>query len=253
MKLLQKFYVVCIELNLENMQKIIFSVVAFFLIATIGAFAQTEREVSITQWSAKEEDGYVKVFGEVKNTYSNALGFVKIEIEYYDKAGKPLGVDRFTARNAGTMAKDETSAELEVILPGETSPFQRVRDVSKIKGQFGSCKIKASGLLFKENVPFKATLSNVSISQQSKNFAINGTYKATGKEACKNPAIVIVGYDKAGKVIQVEKYNFTVGNDKYNFVKSLAVGETYNFSIIFRNTSGNVNEVKVLPYFSGYF
>lgn len=234
------------------MQKTIFSV-AFFLFATICAFAQTEREVTITQWSAKEEGGYVKVFGEVKNTYSNALGFVKIEIEYYDKAGKPLGVDRFTARDAGTMAKDETSAELEVILPGETSPFQRIRDVSKIKGQFGSCKIKASGLLFKENVPFAATLSNVSISPQGKNFAIKGTYKATGKEACKNPAIIIVGYDKAGKVVQVDKYNFTVGNDRYNFVKSLAVGESYNFSTNFNNISGNVSQVKVLPFFSGYF
>ncbi len=234
------------------MQRIIFPV-ALFLIATIGTFAQTEREVTITQWSAKEEGGYVKILGEVKNTYSNPLGFVKIEIEYYDKAGKPLGVDRFTARDAGTMAKDATSAELEIIFPGETSPFQRVRDVSKIKGQFGSCKIKASGLLFKENVPFKATLSNVSISPQNKNFAIKGTYKTTGKEACKNPAIVVVGYDKAGKVAQVEKYNFTVGNDKYNFVKSLAPGETYDFSIIFRNISGNVHEVKLFPFFSGYF
>ncbi|WP_133121511.1 hypothetical protein [Raineya orbicola] len=233
------------------MQKTIFFV-TFSLFTTICVFAQTEREVTITQWSAKEEEGYIKVYGEVKNTYPNALGFVKIEIEYYDKAGKPLGVDRFTARDAGTMAKDETSAELDVILPGEISPFQRIRDVNKIKGQFGSCKIKATGLLFKENVPIAASLSDLSITPQGKNFVVKGTYKATGKEACKNPAIIITGYDKAGKVVQVNKYNFTVGTDKYNFVKSLAVGESYNFSTNF-NTSGNVSQVKVFPFFSGYF
>lgn len=232
----------------------------FTLVVTLMLFvkslliAQTAKEVTITQWSAKEENGYIKIIGEVKNTYQNALGFVKIEIEYYDKQGKPISVDRFTHKDAGTMEKDETTADLEVILPGETSPFSRIRDVGKLKGEFGSCKLKADGMLFKENLPFSATLSNVSVTPDGQNFTVKGTYKAMGSQACKNPAIIMVGYDENGKIIKSEKFNFTVGNDKYKFVNSLEPNQTYEFSAKFlTDKKDKIKQVKALPFYSGYF
>jgi hypothetical protein len=93
------------------------------LLTAYRALAQTEREVTIVQHNGEEVNGYIKIRGEVKNTYSNALASVRIEIEYLDKNGKPLGVERFTAKDAGVMAKDEVMASCDVIPPGEISPF----------------------------------------------------------------------------------------------------------------------------------
>lgn len=222
--------------------------VSLWLIFPFVLMAQSEREVSVVQWSAFEDNGYIKVLGEVKNTYQNDMGFVRIEIEYFDKSGKPFGVERFTARDAGTMAKDETSASIDVIRPNETAPFERVRDVGKLKGQFGSCKIKAFGMLFKENVPAAASISNLQTQKQNNGFLVKGTYTAKGRQACKNPAVVIAGYDARGKIVKIDRVEFNVGNDRYNFVKSLSPNETYNFSANFIANS-DVKQVKVFPYF----
>lgn len=215
--------------------------------------AQTEREVTITHWSALEENGYIKVVGELKNTYSNPLMFVRVEIEYFDKSGKPLGVDRFTARDAGTMAKDECSADLEVIFPNEISTFQRVREADKVKEQLGSCKVKAFGMLLKDPMPFQASIKDLKITRNGKDFLIKGSYKATGKQACKNPAIVVAGYDASGKVVKTEKVNFTKGG-RYDFIQALSPGEVHNFSINFTNNDkSSIVQVKVFPFFSAYF
>jgi hypothetical protein len=101
------------------------------------AFAQGEVEVEIASYTTREENGYYKVFGEVRNTYKEPLCFVKITVTYLDEKGQPLGVDRFTAWESGTMAVDEVFAERGVIPPGETSPFVRIRDLSKVRGKIG--------------------------------------------------------------------------------------------------------------------
>ncbi len=228
----------------------------FLLLLTLltahHALAQTEREVTIVQHNGEEVDGYIKIRGEVKNTYSNALASVRIEIEYLDKTGKPLGVERFTAKDAGVMAKDEVMASRDVIPPGEISPFERTRDIGKLKGQFGSYKIKASGLLLKENLT-SATISDVKTTPDGKGFRVTGTYQATGKEPCKNPTVIVAGYDASGKLQELQTLSLTDdGTYKGKPLSEVAPGKTQPFSLLLPNTSGKVTSVKVFASHSWY-
>jgi hypothetical protein len=220
------------------------------------SFAQTEREVTITQHSGGEENGFIKIIGEVKNTYQNALASVRIEIEYFDKSGKPLGVDRFTAREAGTMAKDEVMASCDVIAPGETSPFERTRDISKLKGQFGSYKIKAAGFLLKENntsAVIKSLQSNQEGRGIAKFYRVTGTYTNTGKEPCKNPKVVVAGYDANGKIQVIsEMYLTSDGTSRGTPLKQVEAGKSQNFSLLLQDKSNKVTQVKAFPSFSWY-
>lgn len=218
----------------------------------IVSFAQTERQVSVTHFTAYEENGYIKVLGEVKNTYNNPLASIRIEIEYFDKSGKPLGVDRFTAREAGTMAKDEVLASRDVIPPGETSPFERVRDVGKLKGQFGSCKVKASGLLLRENNR-NASIQNLDIKKEGKGYRINGVFRATGKEACPNPKVIAVGYDQGGKVQEIATFSLTDdGTFRGKPISKLSPGQSQRFNMLLSNQSGRVSSVKVFTSYDWF-
>jgi len=222
------------------------------LLTAHRAIAQTEKEVSIVQHNGEEVDGYIKIRGEVKNTYSNALASVRIEIEYLDKSGKPLGVERFTAKDAGVMAKDEVLASRDVIPPGEVSPFERVRDIGKLKGQFGSYKIKATGLLLKENLT-SATISDVKTTPDGKGFRVTGSYQATGKEPCKNPTVIVAGYDASGKLQELQTLSLTDdGTYKGNPLREVALGKSHPFSLLLPNTSGKVTSVKVFASHSWY-
>lgn len=231
-------------------KKVILAVV--MLLVFNLSFAQTEREVTITQHSGGEENGFIKIIGEVKNTYQNALASIRIEIEYFDKSGKPLGVDRFTAKDAGTMAKDEVMASCDVIAPGETSPFERARDISKLKGQFGSYKIKAFGLLLKENNT-SAVIKSLQHKPEVKSFRVTGTYTNTGKEPCKNPKVVVAGYDASGKIQAIaEMYLTNDGSSRGTPLKQLEVGKSQNFTLLLQNNSGKITQVKAFPSFSWY-
>lgn len=75
--------------------------------------------MEIVSYSLRESiGGSVVVVGEVRNTHPNPLCFVQIDIEYLDEKGNSLGVDRFTAKDAGTMAVDQVMASRSVIPPG---------------------------------------------------------------------------------------------------------------------------------------
>ncbi len=229
-----------------------FSFLLLVLLAAHCVFAQTEREVTILQHNGEEVGGYIKIRGEVKNTYSNTLASVRIEIEYLDKTGKPLGVERFTAKDAGTMAKDEVMASRDVIPPGEISPFERVRDISKLKGQFGSYTIKAAGLLLKETLT-SATISDVKTTPDGKGFRVTGTYQATGKEPCKNPTVIVAGYDASGKIQELQTLSLTDdGTYKGKPLNEVAPGKSQAFSLLLPNTSGKVTSVKVFASHSWY-
>lgn len=67
-------------------------------------FAQSE--VEIVSYTAREENGFYRVVGEVRNTYKDPLCFVEVEILYLDEKGQPIGVDRFPTKEAGTVSKD---------------------------------------------------------------------------------------------------------------------------------------------------
>lgn len=212
--------------------------------------AQSEAPVEIVSYSLRESGGgSIIVVGEVRNTHPNPLCFVQIDIEYLDEKGNPLGVDRFTAKDAGTMAIDQVMAERGVIPPGETSPFERVRDMSKVKGKVGSCKITAKGLRLKESNA-AATITNINTQREGNGFRITGTFSATGKAPCKNPVAIAAGYDQSGKIQVVSKLSLTSdGTFRGTPLRQVDAGKSQTFNFLLRNETGTVTSVKVFPSF----
>ncbi|WP_038029760.1 hypothetical protein [Thermonema rossianum] len=232
------------------MQKNGFLIILCVFLSCSVAKAQNRQEVNILQWSVIDEGEYIKILGEVKNTFTSYLGEVKITIEYFDKNGKPLGVDRFTARDAGTLATDETYAALDVIAPNETAPFERTRDKKKLSGTFGYCKLKATGRLYDKQPPMAAKIEDLHIERTGNDFQITGTYKATGTVACQYPAVVIVGYNDSGQVVRVKNISFSYMDDRYRIIKSLHPGDMYRFKAkLYNLADGSIKTAKVFPYF----
>ncbi|PIO48132.1 MAG: hypothetical protein CMR00_06625 [[Chlorobium] sp. 445] len=213
-------------------------------------YAQTEVPVEIVSYSLRESiGGSVVVVGEVRNTHPNPLCFVQIDIEYLDEKGNSLGVDRFTAKDAGTMAVDQVMASRSVIPPGETSPFERVRDMSKVKGKVRSCKLTAKGLRLKESNAM-ATITNVNTSTEGGGFRITGTFSATGKAPCKNPVAIAAGYDQNGKIQVVSTFSLTNdGTFRGTPLRQVDAGKSQVFNFLLRNETGTVTSVKVFPSF----
>ncbi len=210
--------------------------------------AQSEVPVEVVSYTLRESaTGSLYVVGEVRNTHANPLCFVQITIEYLDEKGNPIGVDRFTAKDAGTMTVDQVSAPRDVIPPGETSPFERVRDVSKVKGKVHRCKVTAAGLRLRES-NVSATVTDVQITPQGEAFAIKGTYKATGKAPCKSPAIIAAGYDKNGKILGVTRFYLTSdGTTRGTPVKEIQAEQSQGFSFPLSKGGQAVQTVRVFP------
>jgi hypothetical protein len=213
-------------------------------------WAQSEVPVEIVSYSLRESGvGSIIVVGEVRNTHPNPLCFVQIDIEYLDDKGNPIGVDRFTAKDAGTMAIDQVMASRGVIPPGETSPFERVRDMGKIKGAVRSCKITAKGLRLKESNA-AATITNVETAREGNGFRIRGIFNATGKAPCKNPVAIAAGYDKNGKIQAITTFSLTNdGTFRGTPLRQVDAGKSQGFNILLRNETGTIESVKVFPSF----
>ncbi|MDW8018627.1 MAG: hypothetical protein RMI34_00945 [Chloroherpetonaceae bacterium] len=223
---------------------------AAVLLFAVPLRAQTDVPVEIVSYSLRESGvGFLIVVGEVRNTYPNPLCFVQIDIEYLDESGKPIGVDRFTAKDAGTMALDQVMASRGVIPPGETSPFERVRDTSKIKGKVASCKVTAKGLRLKESNA-AATITNVQVAREGSDFRITGTFNATGKAPCKNPVAVAAGYDQNGKIqVVTMTYLTSDGTSRSTPLRQVDAGKSQAFNLLLLNRTGTVTSVKVFPSF----
>lgn len=214
--------------------------------------AQTEVPVDIiSQRLRQTSTGFVVVVGEVRNTHPQPLCFVQIDIQYLDDKGKPVGVDRFTARETGIMPIDQVMASRGVIPPGETSPFSRTRDMSKLKGQVRSARLTAKGLRLRGSVNPAATITNLQIQRQGKDFRIRGTYNATGRAPNKNPEVIAAGYDQRGQIQVVSTFALTDnGQPGGQLLNQLAPGKRQNFSFLLFNETGNVTQVRVLPSFA---
>jgi len=207
-------------------------------------WAQSEAPVEVISHTLRQSStGSLYVVGEVRNTYKEPLCFVQIDITYLDDKGNPVGVDRFTAKDAGTMAMDQVMADRDVIPPGETSSFSRVRDMSKIKGTVASCKVTAKGMRLRDGA-MGATTSNVQVAKEGQSFhRVRGTFTATGKARCKNPRAIAVGYDKSGQA-QVVSGSYLRDNSGKD-INQLEPGQSASFNFLLNDDTGKVETVKV--------
>ncbi len=232
--------------------KILLPIVSLCLLYTskLHIHAQTEVPVEILSHSLQlTNHSSVRVLGEVKNTHENPLCFVTINIEYLDEFGKKLSVERFTHKEAGEFSMDQVMASRSLIPPGQTSPFERVRDVSKIQGKIASCKVNATGLLLKETYS-SAEISDIVTTPESSALRIRGIFTARGQNPCKNPTAVIVGYNKENKIITLATLALTEdGSAKGTALKTLEPGKAKPFELLIPNPDGHVAEVKAFPSF----
>ncbi len=228
------------------------SLICFSLIyaSVLPTHAQTEVPVEILSHSLRlTEEGSVRVLGEVKNTHENPLCFVTISIEYLSESGKPLSVERFTYEDAGEMPLDQVMASRSLIPPGQTSPFERVRDVSKVEGQIASCKVTATGLLLRESFA-SAEIADITTTPENTALRIKGTFTATGKNPCKNPAVVVAGYNQEGKIVAHETLFITEDGTAYGApLNALDPNQSKQFALLLPNPDEQVAEVKVFPNF----
>ncbi len=205
--------------------------------------AQSEVPVEVVSYTLRQSStGFIYVIGEVRNTYKEPLCFVQIDITYLDDKGNPVGVDRFTAKDAGTMSMDQVMADRDVIPAGETSSFSRVRDMSKLKATVASCKVTAKGLRLKD-AAMGASVSGVQTAREGKNFRVRGTFTSTGQARCKNPRVVAVGYDKSGKPQAVSKSYLKDNSGKD--IAQLDPRQSANFNFILIDDAANVETVNV--------
>lgn len=118
-----------------------------------------------------------------------------------------------------------------MILPGETAPFIRPRDFSKVGGEIHSVKVKAFGMRLR-SVETTALLSGVSTQAEGSNgWRVKGTYTATGKPA-RNPAVVAVGYDASGKPVEMSTFYLTSeGTLRSTPLSQADPGKSYPFSL----------------------
>ncbi|MEN9248059.1 MAG: hypothetical protein Q6L19_07895 [Gloeomargarita sp. GMQP_bins_69] len=214
--------------------------------------AQTEVPVAIISHQMRRTStGSILVVGEVRNTYPQPLCFVQVDIQYRDAQGRPVGVDRLTAKEAGVMALDQVMASRGVIPPGETSPFVRIRDGRKIQGPVQSARLTAKGLRLRGSVNGAATITNLQIQRQGNDFRLRGTYNATGRAPNKNPEVIAAGYDAQGQIQVVSTLALTDdGTWRGQPLKQLRPGQRQPFDFTLSNPTGNVTQVKVFPSFA---
>ncbi|RDI95048.1 hypothetical protein DV704_09310 [Meiothermus sp. QL-1] len=204
--------------------------------------AQNEARVEVVAHTWRIQDGFLKVAGELRNPYREALCFVEVNFRYLDEKGQPIEVERFTAREAGWMPSDGVMADRDVVPPGETSSFYRSRDLTKLKTRPVQVEIRAYGLRLR-SMPTTAALSEVGVEKTGSNFRVRGFYTASGQPA-RNPSVVAVGYDAAGKPLISSRVYFTQNGSA---LRQAVPGQRYPFSLLLSGETGAVQQVRAYP------
>lgn len=197
---------------------------ALFAFAFNAAAAEPKEEFVRTDGSSREDNGFWKLTGELKNTSSKWVSF-KISVDYLDAAGKSL------VSTGGYSDKDPGEhfyAEMDSVPPGGTTPYSHLRDVGKIKGQVGSAKLKVTTRAAKEAGQGEAANPKVD-KGAGDSWTVTGDLKSTGKIACRNPQAIAVGLDKAGKVHEVAAIH--AGDEA---LKSLEPGKTAPYKVLLK-------------------
>lgn len=183
----------------------------------------------ITEGWTKTDDRFIKILGEIKNDSKNWIISPGIEVDFFDKDGKPLTVTSVvteTRKDLGKTPRDGQPADRMVLPPGEVAVFSYTRDVKKLSGKYGSHKLHAKGRVLEGTPP------KVAIEAKSTRKEDQGTYFITGKIAnkgtvdCRSPGVVVGFYTADGKV----RLTTTKTPDAL-FQKMLAPGKSIDFEV----------------------
>lgn len=175
-----------------------------------GSMDDTEEDVSdieiLGHSGGVDSYGWYTVLGEVKNTGSDNLSWVKITVTYYDSSGTEL----------------ETShsyTSIEILAPGQKSPFDTSVYDETVANSIATYSVECTSVTSGTAPYTDFELSAPSLGTDDfDNTIVTGQVENTGTETLSYSTIYVSFYDASGKLIAVE-WDFTDPTD-------IAPGET---------------------------
>lgn len=208
--------------------------------------AQSEVPVRLLALTSREEGGFFKVLGELRNPHPEPLCFVQADLRYLDAKGQPIEVERFTAREAGWMPSDAVMAERGVLPPGETTPFLRSRDLAKLRARPVKIEVRAAGLRLR-SLETRASIGGFVARREGSFFRLTGFYTASGKPAM-SPKVVAAIYDQSGAIQNVASFFLTSdGTPRGEPLRQATPGQRYTFNLLLAAPVGSMREARAWP------
>lgn len=158
--------------------------------AEVGRTAPGEVEVTLGSW--RLEDGFVKVYGSVRN--GNRLPISgQVRIEYFDADGKTIRLGDDGADSVPFYAP---------IAPGATGYFYRPRDVAKLSSRVTRVNVSLLYAVPEEKSPV-AVFSGTKWSAKD-GLVFEGKVRNTGNTPCRMPSVAAV-LMKGGKPVETSE------------------------------------------------
>jgi hypothetical protein len=170
------------------------------------------------------EDGFLHIAGEVINHSGVEIGFVRVDLTIKDKSGNIL-------------AQDFKYSDLEHVKDGASAPFEYVRDIQKLNGEYASYEatVGAAGVSSSSSPVVKAVSTSAS---ESGFITVKGIFANTAGAACENAYAVATAYNPAGLVVTVEAD--PLQDSAGDFIKSVEAGKEYAFEFKIQDSGGKV-------------
>jgi hypothetical protein len=180
--------------------------------------------------SGIEEDGFLHIYGEMKNETTDKWIAARVAVDLLDASGKPLGVDSIqagVAADLGEAAQEHVVVEREVIPPGESSPFHYLREVTKIGGSYAKHTLSPVGREVSD--VGRGEIRGVTSTFELGSFAVKGTLVSTGEHPCEDPSPILALYDAQGKLVALAS-NAPMAADG-SFVEKLDKDQSLSFEL----------------------
>lgn len=188
--------------------------------------------LAITEGRSGIEDGTLVIRGEVKNTTGKWIAG-RVLVNLLDANGTPLDVDSIAkgvAKDLGTAQQEGVAVERDVIPPGESSPFEYIRDIAKLGGAYGRHQLVADGRAV--DPVGRAEVVGLASKYELGTFEVTGELVGRGDVACEDPAVSVVLYDATGGVFEVEVQ--VLQDAEQNFLEVLGKDQKAPFKLTIR-------------------
>lgn len=167
------------------------AVVAVVLVMPVVQQAYAEFSFS-NQFSYVDETRVMHVLGEVRNESDTAMGNVLITISFYDREGNLL--DEF-----------QRTPALQVINPGESSPFEILYIDSQTVDMVANFTMSATGQEAGSKEKQLKIISSNSRLDLLGTYYINAAARNEGQETATNAIMIATLYDREGRVVAIGK------------------------------------------------
>ncbi len=186
---------------------ILVMLIAIFMVSGLAEAKGAIKKVSSFFYKDLLGNGWI--VGEIKNVGTIATENNKVIATLYDRNGKMIGVE-------------SSHTDLDILLPGEKSPFNILVEDNVDKVKKFSIKLSADATTEKPLRSIKVLNKNSYIGELD-DFVVVGEVKNRGKKTARFVMVILILYDSRGT---------TVGCDStFVEISTLAPGETSPFEI----------------------